>query len=61
MQSTEAAIRRILEDIGEDPERQGLKQTPFRVAKMYREVTQGYHMDPSRRNAHLLPGPWKYR
>jgi GTP cyclohydrolase I len=44
--STEAAVRKILEDIGEDPDRQGLQQTPFRVAKMYREVTQGYHHDP---------------
>jgi len=46
MDSSEASIRKILVDIGEDPERQGLKQTPFRVAKMYREVTRGYHMDP---------------
>lgn len=44
--SMEAAVRKILEEIGENPDRQGLKQTPFRVAKMYREVTQGYHHDP---------------
>lgn len=46
MESMEDAVKRILIDIGENPDRQGLKQTPFRVAKMYREVTRGYHMDP---------------
>ncbi len=48
MESTEAAVKQILVDIGEDPDRQGLRQTPFRVAKMYREVTRGYHMDPTK-------------
>ena len=38
----EDAVRVLLEDIGEDPERQGLVRTPYRVAKMYREVTVGY-------------------
>ncbi len=37
-----------MQELGEDPERQGLQNTPFRVAKMYREVTQGYHKDPYR-------------
>ena len=44
----EGAVRTILEDIGENPDRQGLEKTPFRVAKMYREITQGYHKDPLR-------------
>ena len=45
MKGMEGAVETILKEIGEDPERQGLKQTPFRVAKMYREVTRGYHTD----------------
>ncbi len=48
MKSMEAAVKEILNGIGEDPERQGLELTPFRVAKMYREVTKGYHQDPEK-------------
>jgi GTP cyclohydrolase I len=40
------AIRSILENVGEDPERDGLKNTPVRVARMYDELLQGYHADP---------------
>jgi GTP cyclohydrolase I len=40
------AIRSILESVGEDPERDGLKNTPLRVARMYEEILQGYHIDP---------------
>jgi GTP cyclohydrolase I len=40
------AVRSILEGIGEDPERDGLKNTPLRVARMYEEILQGYHTDP---------------
>jgi GTP cyclohydrolase I len=40
------AIRSILESVGEDPERDGLKNTPVRVARMYDELLQGYHTDP---------------
>jgi GTP cyclohydrolase I len=42
----EAAVRSILEGVGEDPERNGLKDTPARVARMYEELLQGYHTDP---------------
>lgn len=42
----EAAVRTILREIGEDPEREGLQRTPLRVAKMYAELTAGYHVDP---------------
>ena len=41
-----AAVRDILIDIGEDPDRQGLQKTPERVAKMYDELTAGYRTDP---------------
>jgi GTP cyclohydrolase I len=41
-----AAVRLILEAIGEDPDREGLKGTPDRVAKMYAEVFAGLHSDP---------------
>jgi GTP cyclohydrolase I len=44
----EAAVRRILEEIGEDPDRQGLLGTPERVHRMYTELTAGYHVDPER-------------
>ena len=39
------AVRQILANVGEDPDRDGLKQTPNRVAKMYSELLQGYHQD----------------
>jgi len=42
----ECAVRDILEAIGEDPEREGLVRTPNRVARMYEELTAGYHVDP---------------
>lgn len=41
-----SAIRQLLEAIGEDPERKGLKYTPERVARMYRELLAGYKTDP---------------
>jgi GTP cyclohydrolase I len=41
-----AAVREILEAIGEDPEREGLRQTPQRVAKMYAELFAGLAIDP---------------
>jgi len=44
----EAAVREILVEIGEDPDRQGLVGTPERVHRMYTELTAGYHVDPDR-------------
>ena len=44
----EAGVRLILEGIGEDPEREGLRETPARVARMYEEVLGGLEEDPSR-------------
>ena len=42
----ENAVREILIAIGEDPEREGLKETPSRVARMYEEVFSGLESDP---------------
>ena len=42
----ERAVREILEAIGEDPSRDGLVDTPSRVARMYAEVFRGLHEDP---------------
>jgi len=41
----EPTIRTLLEQIGEDPTREGLARTPHRVAKMYEFLTRGYHQD----------------
>lgn len=45
-QKIEKAVREILEAIGEDPEREGLKDTPKRIAKMYEEIFSGLKEDP---------------
>jgi len=42
----EEAIKTTLNAIGEDPNRDGLRRTPERVARMYDELTAGYHIDP---------------
>src|SRR3954469_5144282 len=47
-EAVEVAVRQILREIGEDPERQGLQRTPERVHRMYQELTAGYHVDPER-------------
>jgi GTP cyclohydrolase I len=44
--SIEKAVREILREIGEDPERQGLKNTPDRISRMYKELTIGYRVSP---------------
>ncbi|WP_169976704.1 GTP cyclohydrolase I FolE [Tautonia rosea] len=40
------AVREILIAVGEDPDREGLLETPDRVARMYAEVFRGLHQDP---------------
>lgn len=44
----ERAVREILIAVGEDPERDGLRKTPTRVARMYAELFRGLHEDPER-------------
>lgn len=41
------AVREILAAVGEDPDREGLLETPDRVARMYAEIFSGLHTDPA--------------
>ena len=50
----EQGIRLLLEGIGEDPDRDGLKKTPERVADFYRELTEGMWTDAKE---HIVPLP----
>ncbi|RYG77228.1 GTP cyclohydrolase I FolE [bacterium] len=43
----EAAIRELLLAVGEDPDREGLRDTPARVARAYREIFAGLRMSPT--------------
>ena len=45
-QDAEAAVRTLIEWAGDDPDREGLLETPKRVAKAYRELFAGYEADP---------------
>ncbi len=45
-EKVKTAIRMIIEAIGEDPEREGLRETPDRVARMYSEIFAGIDADP---------------
>lgn len=44
----EEGVRLILEGVGEDPNREGLLDTPGRVARMYEEILSGMHADPDK-------------
>lgn len=46
LQRIEKAVREILFAVGEDPDREGLQETPARVARMYAEMFCGLHRDP---------------
>lgn len=46
MDRLELAVREILSAVGEDPDREGLLETPGRVARMYAELFSGLHDDP---------------
>ena len=41
-------IRELLKEIGEDPDREGLRGTPERIARMYEEIFAGYRQDPEK-------------
>jgi GTP cyclohydrolase IA len=47
-------VRLLLEGLGEDPDRPGLRGTPRRVAEMYAELTSGMREDPGQ---HVVPLP----
>ncbi len=52
LERIQAAVREILAAVGEDPEREGLRATPARVARMYAEIFAGLNEDPGH---HLVP------
>ncbi|HEX6384028.1 MAG TPA: GTP cyclohydrolase I FolE [Anaerolineae bacterium] len=45
-QAVMEAVREILARVGEDPDREGLRRTPLRIAEMYDELLAGYTVDP---------------
>lgn len=47
MENPEDQIRKLLEHIGENPDREGLKDTPKRVLKSYEKLYSGYKMNPA--------------
>jgi GTP cyclohydrolase I len=47
-QRAEAAVRELLLACGEDPDREGLRETPARVARAYREMFAGLYTDPDK-------------
>jgi len=51
----EAAVKEILAAVGEDPEREGLIETPGRVARMYAEMFGGLHTDPAEHTKKFFP------
>jgi GTP cyclohydrolase I len=46
LESTQRIVRDLLVAIGEDPDREGLRDTPRRIAAMYNELFEGLHKDP---------------
>jgi GTP cyclohydrolase I len=46
LETIQQAVYQIMVAVGEDPNRQGLKDTPKRVARMYAELLDGYRIDP---------------
>lgn len=46
LESSQASILQFLKALGENPDREGLQNTPRRVARMYAELLSGYRMDP---------------
>lgn len=54
LKAIESAVRVILDAVGEDPDREGLLETPARVARMYAEMFAGLHSDPGRHLAKVF-------
>ena len=52
----ERAVREILIAVGEDPDREGLQETPGRVGRMYGELLSGLHEDPATASEEILYG-----
>ena len=50
----EKAVREILSAVGENPDREGLKRTPNRVARMYAELFAGLRDDPNKHVEHVF-------
>jgi GTP cyclohydrolase I len=48
IEAIKKSVRAILEAVGEDPDREGLQETPRRVAHMYAEMFSGLRLDPGR-------------
>lgn len=48
LSAVEQAVLQLLQALGERPDREGLKNTPKRVARMYTELLGGYHTDPKK-------------
>jgi GTP cyclohydrolase I len=46
MNGIQSAVKKILQAVGENPDRDGLKRTPERIARMYAELLSGYQIDP---------------
>jgi GTP cyclohydrolase I len=46
MNEIQSAVKKIILAVGENPDRDGLKRTPERIARMYAELLSGYQMDP---------------
>jgi GTP cyclohydrolase I len=48
LDAAQAVVSQFLRTLGEKPEREGLRNTPKRVARMYAELLSGYHTDPEK-------------
>src|SRR5574341_867328 len=48
IESAKRAVYSLLQAVGEDPGREGLRNTPDRVARMYAELLSGYEVDPAK-------------
>ena len=47
MARAQAAVRELLVAIGQDPQREGLRDTPARAARAYEEIFAGHYIDPA--------------